>query len=131
MDTGENDDLISSDDHVVTKGKYSSDYPGAFRLGVMRRTDRLLLAADYEQGLGSFAGSVTVPRVSAGAEYRLVGWWPLRMGLSVGGGEGANLAWGTGIDLGPFILDLALRNRGITPGGSKGLAFALSSRLEF
>ena len=67
-----------------------------------------------------------MPRISTGAEYRLVPWFPARIGLSIGGRSSST---GVGFAFGPFHLgraqfeffDLALVTRGgLLPGLSKG-----------
>jgi hypothetical protein len=127
----DNEDLVTSEDTWRSTGRFTTPYPPALRVGVMRQSGRLLVAADYEQGLASFAGRTTTPRLSGGVEYGVLGFLPLRAGVSLGGGLGPSLAGGMGLDLGPFTLDVAARNRGITSGGSKGLSLAVTSALRF
>lgn len=71
---------------------------------------QLLVAVEYHQGFNSSPGNSTRPRFSLGVEYRLVGFLPLRSGISIGGADRFNWAFGFGLDFGGFALDLGTEN---------------------
>lgn len=111
---------------------FSRSLPAMLRLGAAYQLQpKLTLVGNYDQAFSSGFGIKVTPRISAGAEYRLVDWFPMRFGLTVGGrSSGSSL----GFAFGPFnlghtqfeVLDLALVNRGgMLPGVSKGTAISL------
>ena len=99
-------------------GEFSTSLPTTLRLGLAMEVHKLLvhmpgellLGFDYNQGLVRTAGSVTAARFSLGMEYRLVHWFPIRTGVSFGGTDHFNYAFGFGFNLGVFDLDLASEN---------------------
>jgi hypothetical protein len=103
--------------------EFSSTLPTTLRIGVALESDestllsflpgKMLLAFDYTQGLNSSMGNVTQPRFSLGAEYRALSFLPLRMGFSVGGGEGARWAGGFGLDFQYVCLDIGTETFGM------------------
>lgn len=123
----------------ISEKSFSRSLPATFRLGVAHQLqDRLLLVGNWDQSFSEGFGHVTTPRLSGGAEYRLVDWLPARFGLSVGG-RGASTA--VGFSVGPFafsrfelrLLDVALATQGgFFPGIAKGSAVAVDLfRLRF
>jgi hypothetical protein len=93
--------------------------PTTLRMGVALAVNRLpgcdemrdlLVGLDYNQGLYETPGSTKTPRVSLGVEYVLAPWLPLRSGVSFGGTDHLNVAFGLGVHLGMFELDLASEN---------------------
>lgn len=112
---------------------FSRSLPAVLRVGVAHEfSPRLTLAGNYDQAFTTGFGLSTTPRLAGGVEYRLVPWFPVRFGLSVGGRRSNSSA--VGFALGPFttsrmqfqLLDLALVTRsGFFPGISKGSAITL------
>jgi len=126
------DTLVASDDSSYEIGSFRSHLPSYLKIGVSRRFRKFLLGFDYEQGFRSRAGVSTTPRLSAGMEYNLLKWLPLRGGLAIGGTEGFNTALGLGLYLSGFQLDVSTSSRGLvfTPW-SKGIGLAASFGLRF
>jgi hypothetical protein len=97
-------------------GEFSTSLPTTLRLGFALELHKTpgfngfpgecIVGLDYNQGLVDAPGTNTSPRVSLGVEYKPVQWLPVRSGLSVGGGDGTALAFGLGVHLGSFRLDL-------------------------
>jgi hypothetical protein len=123
-------------DSIFTKNlgdkAFSRSLPAMLRLGAAYQLQpKLTLVGNYDQAFSSGFGIEATPRIALGAEYRLVDWFPTRIGLSVGGrSAGSSL----GFAFGPFnlghaqieVMDLALVNRGgMLPGVSKGTAVSL------
>ena len=112
---------------------FSRSLPALLRIGVAhRRTSQLTLLGNYDQALTEGFGMTTAPRVSLGAEYRLVRWLPARSGISLGGRSSST---GVGFCFGPFtirrteleLFDFAYATRGgLVPGSSKGSALSLT-----
>ena len=132
----ENED-VDGDGDVDFKKKINEDsfnrsLPAMIRLGAAHQLmPRLTLVGNYDQAFSSGFGITTTPRLSGGAEYRLVPWFPVRGGLSLGGrSNGSSL----GFAFGPFsvyhmqleLLDMALVTRGgFFPGIAKGTAISV------
>jgi hypothetical protein len=70
----------------------------------------LRVSADLRHRIGESMGSAPATHVGAGAEYRPVGWLPLRAGGAVIP-EGFLLSAGVGLDFGPVRLDGAAARR--------------------
>ena len=111
---------------------FSRSLPAMLRIGgAYRLMPKLTLVGNYDQAFTSGFGITSTPRLSAGAEYRLVQWFSSRAGISLGGrSNGSSI----GIAFGPFkvwhtqleLMDLALVTRGgFFPGISKGTAISL------
>ena len=116
----------------LNEDSFSRSLPAMLRIGVAHELQsRLTLLANYDQAFSDGFGITTTPRISGGAEYRLVDWFPVRGGLSVGGlSNSASL----GFSVGPFsvfhmqltLMDTALATRGgLLPGVAKGSAFSI------
>lgn len=57
---------------------------------------------DYNQGFDDTPGSIAKPRFSIGVEYSPLAWLPLRSGVSSGGTDRVNIAFGVGVIVGGF-----------------------------
>jgi hypothetical protein len=111
----------------VGSESFSRSLPARLRIGVSHQPmERLTVVGNYDQAFSSGFGLETTPRVSFGAEYRLVPWLPARIGMSVGGRSSSSAI---GFAFGPFsvfhmqlqLLDTALSTRGgVLPGAAKG-----------
>lgn len=111
----------------ISAKSFSRSLPARLRIGVSHRPmERLTVVGNYDQAFSTGFGLETAPRVSFGAEYRLVPWLPTRIGLSLGGRSASS---SIGFALGTFsvfhmqlqLLDTALVTRGgVLPGSAKG-----------
>ena len=99
--------------------------------GAYQLMSKLTVAGNYDQAFTSGFGITTTPRLSAGAEYRLVPWFSSRAGFTFGGRSNGSAI---GIAFGPFkawrtqfeCFDFAFVTRGgFLPGISKGTAISL------
>jgi hypothetical protein len=116
----------------INEESFSRSLPAVLRVGVAHELGpRLDVMGAYDQAFSDGFGLTTTPRLAAGVEYRLVPWFPVRCGLSVGGRWSSSSA--VGMALGPFkmgrvhlsLLDLALVTRGgFFPGLAKGTAIS-------
>jgi len=92
---------------------------------------KLTVVGNWDQAFSEGFGIRTTPRVSAGAEYHLVPWFPTRFGLSVGGrGPSSSIGFGFGPFEFPHVqlkfMDVGLVTRGgFFPGVSKGMSLSL------
>jgi hypothetical protein len=108
------ENLVKGTDQKV--GGFGTQLPTAIHVGFALQLGRpefaegfpdALLAFDYDQGLNNMPGNSTKPRVSAGMELRLLSWFPLRSGVSIGGVDQGSWAFGFGWHVGPVALDAA------------------------
>ena len=116
----------------IGEASFDRSVPAMIRLGAAHRPiPRLTLVGNYDQAFSDGFGITTTPRVSAGAEYRLVPWFPARAGITTGGRSNG---LSVGFAFGPFsvyhmqleLLDTALVTRGgFFPGISKGAAWSI------
>jgi len=112
----------------VIKGKrnpgtaFTTGLPTTLRVGVALAVHKLpafgampgelLVGLDYNQGLRELPGTTKKPRASIGLEYKPNGWVLLRSGVSLGGTDHFNVAFGVGVHVGPFGFDIASENTG-------------------
>ena len=111
---------------------FSRSLPAVLRAGVAHwPMPHMTVVGNYDQAFSSGFGISPVPKISTGAEYRLVPWFPARIGMSIGGRSSST---GVGFAFGPFnaghaqfeFFDLALVTRGgLLPGFSKGSAMSI------
>ncbi len=120
------DELLQDSTWTVEMASFSKKVPTLLRAGVAFQEGPVLLTADYFQGLQSSGFASTKPRIAVGTEWRGIGWFPLRMGLVMGGRIGFGTSFGFGFRLGGFSLDIGMMNRGfVSPKNSKGFVIAL------
>jgi len=128
----DSDSLVESSDTTYSVAGFSSTLPTVVKLGIARSYKRLTWALDWEQGTSDGASQAITPRLSLGLEYRLVGFFPLRVGSSFGGDRGSIYSTGFGLYMGPLHLDLAVANNGsFNPSKTKGVHFAFGMGLRF
>ena len=134
-------------EHVI-KGKNSAgesfvtDLPTVFRIGASAQCDkvsflkflpgRLLLSVEYAQGFNESLGNTKKPRLSLGAEYRIIPLIPLRTGLMVGGNDKVRWAFGFGLDFRVLTLDFASDNFGMlfSPKNFNVASFAFGLKIR-
>lgn len=127
------DSVIIDTDTSYSIGSFSTGMPKVLDLGAAYQAHpNWLVTAEYEQGLTKAIAGTTTPRFAIGGEYTKVSFLPLRTGLSLGGRFGTSFAFGFGINLRNWILDLAYTGYGgIFPGSSKGIALAMTTRFRW
>lgn len=121
---------------------FNSALPTILRIGAAYRLDKapfitkfpgeLLIALDYNQGFNNIAGNTTKPRFSFGVEYKPWKWMPIRTGISVGGIQGFNLAFGTGILLSFMDIEFATENfeAAISPNSFDRFSFGFGLKIK-
>jgi len=128
----DDDSLITTSDTTVEVGSFTTHLPSTVRIGLAKTQGSLLWAVDWEQGFRQAAGSSPTPRISAGAEYRILRFLPIRAGFGLGGKQGATYAGGVGFDFPVFHVDLGVANYNAIAGSSgNGLNFAVNCGIQF
>jgi len=124
------DSLVTELSYTQKIDPFVTRTPPLMRLGVARQSEKLLLALDLEGGFGDRLGVSKKVKVSLGTEYRVLSWFDIFGGISIGGGEGITFANGLGFNLWKYHLDIGMANHsGLWPTKSKGVSFAISSKL--
>jgi hypothetical protein len=121
---------------------FSTALPTQIRFGIAMRSDqvaflqwlpgRMLIAADYTQGMNESLGNTMSPRFSVGMEYRLIPLLPIRTGISIGGDDSFRWAAGMGLDFHVVQLDFATENIGLlfSPDNFQMFQFSFGMRLK-
>lgn len=126
------DSMYTSDDTTYAIGSFATHLPSIIKVGLAKTSGKLLWAVDWEQGFKKAAGSSASPRFSAGGEYHLLNYLPVRAGLGIGGRQGTTVAGGFGLDFSLFHIDLAAANYSAVIGSSgKGINFAINGGFRF
>ncbi len=133
LDNGDVDGDGDTDfNKLISEDSFSRSLPAMMRLGIAYQVQpKLTVVGNWDQAFSSGFGIETTPRLAGGVEYRLVDWFPMRFGLSLGGrSSGSSI----GFAFGPFVLpgvqatlmETALVTRGgFFPGIAKGTAISL------
>jgi hypothetical protein len=128
----DDDDLVTSNDSTFAIESFSTRLPTVMRLGASRQTGKVTWMGQWEQGLNQVTGGTTSPRLSGGLEWWATGTFPLRAGLTAGGGGGIGASGGSGIHAGFFYLDIGFGlASGPVWGKAKGFELALNTGLRF
>ena len=100
-------------------GSFKSELPTTMRIGVavavhklpgFDKLNGLVVGLDLNKGFYETPGSTKKTRVSLGVEFLPIRWLPLRSGVSFGGTDHFNVAFGFGVHFGLFDLDVASEN---------------------
>jgi hypothetical protein len=127
------DSVIFDTDTSYAIGDFSTSLPKVLDLSAAYQwLPFLMVTAEYEQGLSTSMAGTKKARFALGAEYTRLPILPLRTGISLGGRFGTSLAFGFGINVKNWILDIAyIGYGGIFPGSLKGMTLAATTRLRF
>ncbi len=111
---------------------FNSSLAPQISLGAARLCGDFLMSADLKLGLKEGAGISTKPQTALGAEYKGIGFLPLRAGISHGGFHGTSMGLGFGLMLSAFHIDFAWASSGtLLPSLHDGFSLAVSSGLDF
>lgn len=147
LDDVSNEELVDSLSDAITgegsyTGAFSTSLSTAMKMGVGFRVDKLLkgnfpgtllFEFNYHQGFNEMPSNSKNPRFTVGSEWSPVGWFNLRTGISAGGYDGFNWAFGFGFDSGLIDFDFATAYTHSLLNGNdaKRLGFAMSTRWKF
>jgi len=136
----------SLSDAITGEGSYaqgfSTSLSTAMKMGVGFRVDKLLkgnfpgtwlLEFNYHQGFNNMPSNSKIPRFSLGSEWYPISWINIRTGISVGGYDDFNWAFGFGFDSGILDFDFASAyTHSLFDGNNaKRVGFAMSTRWKF
>ncbi len=117
-----------------TIAPFSTSMPAAIRAGISwQKSNNLLIAADYTQGLNTMPANTTTPRFAVGVEWKLIRYLPLRSGMSVGGYAGFAWSLGFGLHIGFFNIEVATENIGLLlyPNKTKHASVTVGTNFRF
>lgn len=133
-------------DVITGKGMYTENFSTplstAMKLGVGFKVDKLVkgnfpgklnIEFNYHQGFNEMPANSKNPRFTLGSEWYPVGWFNIRTGLSAGGYDGFNWAFGFGFNSGILDFDFATAytHSLLNGNNAKRLGFAMSTRWKF
>lgn len=144
-DLSDQNQMDSLSDKFKSQGKYissfSTDLPTTLRLGasyIFNDNDdyvpgNLLLALDINQGFNNVTGNTKKMRVSLGSEWMPFGGLSVRTGLSFGGIDGFNWAFGLGFNTGLVDFNFATSDMQsfTSPNSAKRISVSFGSRWTF
>lgn len=120
---------------------FSRSLPTTFRTGLAMQVHNvvdwvpgeMIVAADYSKGIADAAGTTLYSRLSFGMEWTPVSFLPLRTGVSFGGTDRTNFAFGFGLHFGLFQLDVATENLDVLWSGDSvtHASLAVGTRFRF
>ncbi len=147
LDDVSDEELVDSLSNAITgEGSYTSAFSTslstAMKMGVGFRVDKLLkgnfpgtllFEFNYHQGFNEMPSNSKNPRFTVGSEWYPLGWFNLRTGISAGGYDGFNWAFGFGFDSGLIDFDFATAytHSLLNGNNAKRLGFAMSTRWKF
>lgn len=115
-------------------GKFNSEQidgieyqlPSMFNFGASMEMGKLLLALDYGVGFNNNGINSDRSVVSLGAQYKLLGFMPIRLGTRLGGYSSASYSAGFGLDFNAFEFTFGVSNVGNSEnfGTSAGVAWS-------
>ncbi len=130
IDDTDIDSVFIDSDETVDIDPFKSRLPSELRFGLGHTSDKLTVGLDMQQGMERGAGVSTSPRFALGTEFRLIGFFPMRLGAALGGGDGFSGSAGFGLDFSVFSWDFAVLSRSGAFGG-KGLGMAFDWMFRF
>jgi hypothetical protein len=131
LSNSDDDSVVLSEDYEKDIEPFVTHLPVIVKTGFAYQAKKILISFDWEQGLEEGPGVSKTPRFSLGSELKLVGFLPLRGGVSFGGKEGVTLCGGFGLYMAAFYLDIGIANKkALFPNSSKGLGISLGLGLR-
>ena len=127
------DSVFVTGDSSFAVDPFSTRMPAVLDLGAAYHlTRKLTVSAEYEQGLNATMGALKYSRFAFGSEFTGIPLLPLRAGMSFGGPRGFSTAFGLGLNLKYWFVDLGLVNHGGFSGkSSRGFTVAATTRFRF
>ncbi|NIA31643.1 MAG: hypothetical protein GWP06_17255 [Actinobacteria bacterium] len=123
----ETDSILVSSDSSFAIPAFNTRLPAILRLGILRAVGRFLIAFEWEQGFenSAFAGKKAL--FAIGTEYRLLRFFHLRAGTSLGGKFGWANSLGFGFVFGTIRWDFAARSfNGFFTPSARGIGLGTS-----
>ncbi|HFE63147.1 MAG TPA: hypothetical protein ENK14_01880 [Caldithrix sp.] len=130
---GISEDMIIDRDTSYAIGSFSTRLPAVIDFGVAYRGwNRWTFSAEFEKGMSENLGGSKKSRLAVGMEFTGIPLIPLRSGVSFGGQTGFSFAFGTGLDLHFWHVDVAVINHGgFSQKNSHGITLAATTKLRF
>lgn len=132
FDTYFNDlgDSLTTDVYGDFQSKQSEgivyELPSMYNFGASLEMGKLLLALDYGVGFNSSGVNSTRSVINLGAQYRLLGFIPIRVGTRMGGYSSASYSAGIGLDFNflEFTISGSMVNNSAKHGSSATVAWS-------
>jgi hypothetical protein len=131
LSNSDDDSVVLSEDYEKDIEPFVTHLPTVAKAGFAYQAKKILVSFDWEQGFEEGPGVSRTPRFSIGSELKLIGFLPLRGGVSFGGKEGVTLCGGFGLYAAAFYLDIGIANKkALFPNSSKGIGIAVGLSLR-
>ncbi len=125
------DEIANNDTTYSIKG-YTSDYPtylvAGFEYDVMPSVQLFL---NYKQYFNEEFQYSTTPRLSVATKMKPVNWFPIRMGIALGGYEKFQFGIGFGLHAKHYHFDLGISQTGGVFNSARGLGISIGQKILF
>ena len=125
-------DAFTGTDTTYSAKGYTSDYPTYLVLGaeydVLPSVD---LYFNYRQYFNEEYQFSTAPRFSFATQLEPASWFPIRMGVAVGGFEKFQASVGFGLHSSHYHFDVGITQTGGFFNSARGIGFAIGQKILF
>ncbi len=125
-------DAIASDDTTYSIKGYTSDYPtylvAGFEYDIIPSVQLFL---NYKQYFNEEFQYSTTPRFSIATKMKPVDWFPIRLGIALGGYEKFQFGIGFGLHAKHYHFDLGISQIGGVFNSARGLGFSIGQKILF
>ncbi len=130
---GIDDSLIVKEDTSFSVVSFTTQLPRVLDIGFAYQVAKpLLFTGEFQQGLNSNMGTLKSTRFAMGMEYTGIPLLPIRTGISNKTGQGFSFAFGLGLNLHFWYMDLAYINHGgLSSKSASGATIAATTRIRF
>ena len=125
-------DEIAGDDTTYSVKGYTSDYPtflvAGFEYDVI---PKIQLFLNYKQYFNEEFQFSTTPRFSVAANMKPAEWFPIRMGIALGGFEKFQLGIGFGLHAKHYHFDFGITQTGGLFNSARGIGVSIGQKIVF
>ncbi|MBU4445264.1 hypothetical protein KJ656_09310 [bacterium] len=113
-------------------GKFTSNYPTYLLMGFQYDVlENFSLYSTLKQYFTEELAATRKPKISVGAEYEILSFLPVRLGIAYGGIESFQWGFGTGLNFRNYTLDIGFSQIGGIFNHAKGFAFSFGQSIRF
>jgi len=125
-------DELASNDSTYSISGYTSDYPTYLIAGLEYDVlPNIELLLNYKQYFTDEFQFSTTPRFSVGANMKPVEWFPIRLGIALGGFEKFQIGIGFGLHASHYHFDFGISQTGGLFNSARGLGFSIGQKILF
>jgi hypothetical protein len=125
-------DAAVQTDTSYSVGNFKSNYPTYLLLGFQYDVlENLSLYSTLKQYFSEELAATRIPKISVGAEYKILSFLPIRLGFACGGIESFQWGFGTGLNFRSYVLDIGFSQIGGMFNHATGFAFSFGQSIRF